>query len=178
MTTLDELIWRNVDFADTAHDPSLGINPTLQTVIVSCVDPRVDPGTIFQLELGEVAVIRNVGGRITPGTLRMLSMLGRVGQANGQAPGAGWNLVVLHHTDCGITDLGPYPDLLAEYFGIAPRELDGKHVNDPRAAVAADVAVLKSSPTLPAAFLASGLVYDVATGGVEIVVPPSPLRAN
>jgi carbonic anhydrase len=29
---------------------------------------------------------------------------------------------------------------------------------------------------LPGAWLISGLVYDVATGLVEIVVPPAPIR--
>jgi carbonic anhydrase len=31
---------------------------------------------------------------------------------------------------------------------------------------------------LPAAWLVAGLVYDVATGLVEIVVPPAPIRTE
>jgi len=55
-------------------------------------------------------------------------------------------------------------------------ELAAKAVTDPRAAVAADVAVLRTTPALPGEWLVSGLVYDVATGLVDAVVPSAPLR--
>ena len=45
------------------------------------------------------------------------------------------------------------------------------------AAVAADVALLRANPALPSEWLISGLVYDVATGLVEIVAPPALIRA-
>jgi hypothetical protein len=48
-----------------------------------------------------------------------------------------------------------------------------KHRNK---AVAVDVAALKSNPLLPGGFLVSGLVYDVGTGRIELVVPPALLR--
>jgi len=42
--------------------------------------------------------------------------------------------------------------------------------------VAVDVAALKANPLLPGGFLVTGLVYDVTTGRIEIVVPTSLLR--
>jgi carbonic anhydrase len=84
---------------------------------------------------------------------------------------------VLQHTDCGITRLVGDPAKLAHYFQIPEGELKSKFVIDPRAAVAGDVAWLKTIPALPAQWLISGLVYDVATGLVEVVVPPAPIRA-
>jgi carbonic anhydrase len=42
--------------------------------------------------------------------------------------------------------------------------------------VVADVATLRATPALPGAWLVSGLVFDVATGLIDIVVPPTPLR--
>ena len=65
-------------------------------------------------------IIRNVGGRVTPSTIDTLAMLRQVTRAAGGDLGAGWNLVVLHHTDCGITRLGGAPKLLAGFFGISP----------------------------------------------------------
>jgi carbonic anhydrase len=41
---------------------------------------------------------------------------------------------------------------------------------------AVDVAALRAVPALPGDWLISGLIYDVATGLVEIVVPPAPIR--
>lgn len=123
--------------------------------------------------------MRNIGGRITPELLEELGLLGRIGQVAGEIPGGGgeFHIIVLHHTDCGITRLVGDPALLAHYFQIQERELKTKAVNDPWAAVTADVALLRAIPALPGQWLLSGLVYDVATGLVEIVVPPAPTRA-
>jgi carbonic anhydrase len=106
-------------------------------------------------------------------------MLRRIGQVAGELPGGGgeFHLIVLQHTDCGITRLTGDPAMLAHYFQIPESEVQGKAVSDPRAAVAADVAKLRTIPALPAVWLVSGLVYDVATGLVEVVVPPAPIRA-
>jgi carbonic anhydrase len=68
------------------------------------------------------------------------------------------------------------PALLAHYFQIPNEALKTKAVSDPRAAVARDVASLRAVPALPGEWLISGLVYDVATGLVEVVVPPAPIR--
>jgi len=67
--------------------------------------------------------------------------------------------------------------MLAHYFQIQEAELNTKAVSDPRAAVAADVASLRAIPALPSEWLISGLVYDVATGLVEVVVPAARIRA-
>ncbi|OTP70393.1 Carbonic anhydrase [Caballeronia sordidicola] len=49
-------------------------------------------------------------------------------------------------------------------------------ITDPYKAVAIDVTALKANPNLPGAFTVTGVVYDVKTGLVEIVVPPAMLR--
>jgi carbonic anhydrase len=110
--------------------------------------------------------------------LEQMGLLGRIGQVAGENPGGGgeFHLVLLHHTDCGITRLAGDPAMLTRYFQIPEGELAAKAVMDPRAAVAVDVALLRTIPALPGAWLVSGLVYDVATGLVEIVVPPAPIR--
>ena len=66
--------------------------------------------------------------------------------------------------------------MLAHYFQIPEKEVESKSVRDPRKSVAIDVAALKAIPALPDEWLISGLVYDVATGLVEVVVPAAPIR--
>lgn len=176
MTTLDTLTRRNSDFATNRFPPDLTLVPRLTTLVIGCVDPRVDPAHVLGVALGDAAVIRNVGGRVTPAVVAELEMLRKVTQAGGGDMGAGWDLIVLHHTQCGITRLAGEGDMLAAYFGVAAEELPAKAVTDPRAAVAVDVAALKAAPTLAGGFLVSGLVYDVRTGRVEVVVEPSLLR--
>jgi len=85
-------------------------------------------------------------------------------------------LIVLHHTDCGSTRLVGDPALLAHYFQIPEKEVETKSVRDPRKSVAVDVAALRAISALPGEWLISGLVYDVATGLVEVVVPAAPIR--
>lgn len=176
MDTLDTLMERNADFAAHHFAPSASLMPTLRAMIVGCVDPRVDPAHILGLKLGEAAVIRNVGGRVTPAMVQEIGMLGTIPRPAGAAPTGPMNLIVLHHTDCGITRMTGNPDMLAGYFGIGIEDLAAKAVSDPYAAVAADVAALRANPSLPDNWIVSGLVYDVATGRAETVIAPTPLR--
>jgi carbonic anhydrase len=179
MDTIATLNERNKHFATHRFTGGLAMMPKLKTIIIGCADPRVDPADVLGLELGDAAVIRNIGGRITPATLQTMAMLRLVAAADpGGPPGPGWNLIVLHHTDCGINRLTGYPDLLAEHFGVDNAELDSKHVTDPWASVATDVAALKANPFLPAEFIVSGVVYHVETGLIEQVVGPELLRDN
>jgi carbonic anhydrase len=123
--------------------------------------------------------MRNIGGRITPDLLEQLGLLGRIGEVAGEIAGGGgeFHLIVMQHTDCGITRLTGNPDMLAHYFQVKESELKAKTVLDPRAAVRNDVALLRAIPALPSAWIISGLVYDVSTGLVDVVAPPLPIRA-
>jgi carbonic anhydrase len=175
MTDPQDLTVRNAEFAASQFRTGLTINPSGNMMVVGCVDPRVDPGHVLGLDNGEAAIIRNVGGRITPATLRTMAMLGKVGAANASTHRPGdWNLVILHHTDCGMTDLAPFPDLLAEYFEIPVSELEAKSVSDPMGSVRVDVDAILHAIHSPAYFV-SGLVYDVDTGLIDVIVPPTPL---
>jgi carbonic anhydrase len=98
-----------------------------------------------------------------------MAMLAAIAQVQGANPGDGFHLIVLHHTDCGMTHLEEKPDMLAGYFGIGKGELEAKAVTDPRTSVAVDVAALRAIPSLPRGWLVSGL--DIATGLVEAVMP-------
>jgi carbonic anhydrase len=184
MNHLDSMLERNKDFAAqlSASDAPMPLLPqalvSLKAVIIGCADMRVDPAHVLGLETGEAVVMRNIGGRVTPGLLEELGLLGRIGEVAGEIPGGGgeFHLIVLHHTDCGSTRLVGDPALLADYFQIPEEEVGSKSVNDPWKAVAVDVAALREIPALPDDWLISGLVYDVKTGLVEVVVPPAPIR--
>jgi carbonic anhydrase len=184
MSHLDSLLERNKDFAAEQSAagtlmPSLPqATPHVKAMIIGCADMRVDPAHVLGIQPGEAMVIRNVGGRITPGLLEQLGLLRRIGEVAGRVAGGGgeFHLIVLQHTDCGITRLAGDPAKLAHYFQIQEGDLKTKAVTDPRAAVAVDVAALRAIPALPGEWLISGLVYDVATGRVEIVIPPAPIR--
>src|SRR6516225_7892968 len=179
MNSFDSLLKRNEEFAAGQSAagtlmPSLPRALTnLEAIIISCADMRVDPAHVLGIKPGEAVVMRNIGGRITPGVLEQLGLLGRIGEVAGKIPGGGgeFHIIVLQHTACGITRLVHNSPMLAHYFQIQEAELPTRAVTDPRSAVAVDVALLRAIPALPSEWLISGLVYDVATGLVEVVVP-------
>ncbi len=171
-TVVDDLRRRNGEFADRHDVSGLPLLPTGRTIIVGCVDPRVDPAVVLGVQLGEAAVIRNIGGRITTSTLRTLALLAAIARSGGTQPGAGWNLVVVHHTDCGITRLLDYPEALAAELGVSPEALTRESITDPRASLAVDLAALRANPLLPPGLIVSGLLYDTDTGRLETVVAP------
>lgn len=173
MNALETLTARHQAAAVQPVDPSLTLLPSLRTMVIGCADPRVDPVFVLGLQPGEAAVLRNVGGRVTPGALREMALLQEVARAHGATPGSHFDVIVLHHTDCGIASLQERPEQLAGYFGVEAAALPSKAVGDPRAAVAADVALLRAHARLPGTWAVSGLVYDVHTGHLEVVVPPS-----
>src|SRR5277367_6898437 len=185
MNTLDNLLQRNKEFA--AQQSAAGTRmPSFpramlntKAFIIACADMRADPAHVLGIKPGEAVVLRNIGGRFTPGLLEQLALLGRIGEVAGENPGGGgeFHLVVLQHTDCGITRLAGDTAKLAHYFQISEGDLKTKAITDPRAAVVVDVAALRAIPALPGAWLISGLVYDVATGLVDVVVPPAPIRS-
>ena len=184
MNSLESMLERNKDFAAQQSAagtlmPSLPpALPKVKAIIIGCADMRVDPAHVLGIKPGEAVVMRNIGGRITPGLLEQVRLLGRIGEVAGEIPGGGgeFHIIVLHHTDCGITRLVGDPAMLVHYFQIQEGELKKEVVTDPRAAVTVDVASIRAIPALPAEWLISGLVYDVATGLVEVVVPPAMIR--
>src|ERR1700760_1966025 len=72
MSYLDEYLKRNKDFAAQQSAagglmPSLkAAMPNLRGIVITCADPRLDPEKILGIQLGEVVVLRNIGGRVTP----------------------------------------------------------------------------------------------------------------
>jgi carbonic anhydrase len=169
MGAVETLIERNATIAAPRHVAGLRMMPSLRTILIGCVDPRVDPTEVLAAHPGELAAIRNVGGRVTPAALRELVLLRAVTRAAGADLGPGWDIVVLQHTDCGITRLDAAS--LAGYFEEELDALEARAVADPFAAVAHDVALVRADPRLPGVRV-SGLVHDVATGLVHTVVAP------
>ena len=82
MNNLDSLLEHNKEFANQQSAagtlmPSLpGALPNVKAVIIGCADMRVDPAHVLGIRPGEAVVMRNIGGRITPGLLQQLGLLG------------------------------------------------------------------------------------------------------
>lgn len=174
---IDEFLRRNGEFADRHDVAALTMMPSRQAIIIGCADPRVDPAVVLGVQLGEAVVIRNIGGRITPATFRTIGLLALIARSHGIQPGAGLELIVLHHTDCGISRITDHPDALADELGTTPDALDRQTLTDPRVSLATDVTALRTNPLLPRGLVVSGLLYDTTNGRLETVISPSVLGA-
>jgi len=172
MNTIEELIERNHDFATTKFKHSQSLLPSKRTIIVSCADPRVDPAHVLGVEQGEAVIIRNSGGRFVPSTMLTMGLLSTLARDEAGDQSGDWNLIFLHHTDCGIIHLETSsPDMLAAYFGVTPGELAPFKIASPYEAVRVDVEAATSNPRIPKNFLISGIVYDVETGEAVVAAP-------
>ena len=174
------LLDRNRRFAEQFEAGDLAIRPRMSTIILTCLDARVDPAHLFGLGLGDAVVIRNAGGRITSavmGDLGILSVLA----ANMPGPGAMHpELVVIHHTDCGMSRLAnpAIQEQVATRLGLGVEEVAAMAITDPARTVQDDVERLRKTPGTPDQLIVSGFVYNVRSGTINQVVPPAPLRAT
>ena len=169
------IVSRNEEFAESYDRSQLSNRPELMTVIVTCVDARVDPAHFAGLELGDAMVIRALGGRITDPVGRQVATLSELVRVVTGEPLL--EIVLVHHTACGTGRFAD-PDIaeqLAAGLGVEPGDISSLAVTDPFATVKADLAKLASIQGIPAAMVGSGYVYDIATGRLEEVVPPGPL---
>ena len=180
MADLTTLLDRNERFAERFEAGDLNIRPRMSTILLTCLDSRVDPAQLFGLGLGDALVMRNAGGRVTPGVMRDLAIL-RVLGANMPGPSAMQpELVVIHHTDCGMARLAkpPIQQQVAQQLGLSDDEVAAMAVTDPAVTVQADIERLRQTPGAPDTLVVTGLVYDVSDGTIEQVVSPAPLRAT
>ena len=179
LTTLRD---RNRNFAAQFAAGDLKILPRMSTILLTCLDARVDPAHLFGLGLGDALVIRNAGGRITPAVIRDLGILGVLAAVANQ-PGTSPmqpELVVVHHTDCGMSRLAnpAIQGQVAKRLGLSVDEVSAMAISDPTTSVQDDVERLRHTPGAPDQLVVSGFVYDVSNGTINQVVAPAPLRAS
>jgi carbonic anhydrase len=129
--------------------------PRRNLVILTCMDHRIDPLAVLDLELGDAMVIRNPGGRVTPDLIRDLGILDQVARARGSSLGE-LELILMQHTLCGANALTS---------------------TEPREGVRTDIESLANEASIPGSVSVKGVVYDTETGRVELVERRAPLRS-
>lgn len=175
MTDFDVLLKRNAHFARTDakdHVPAIPFLPHRQAYILTCIDPRVDPANILELELGDAIVARSVGGRVDEAFLEDLAWIVYLHRV--KTPEADWfEIAVIHHTDCGSALMAD-DELRAGFVaeGHDDRDLRETAVTDPSVTVQIDVQKVLDAPFLPGAVRVSGYAYSVETGALTQVCAP------
>ncbi len=164
----DILLERNRQSLDGFSPIPLQLN--LPAIVLTCMDPRVHPADALGIGRGDAVVIRNAGGRVTPEFVRDIAILGVVARTESLESGDNFDnefeLVIMQHTDCGITRLANpnFAGLAASYLEVEPEQLENEHLTDPFQAVVTDIKKLRSNPMIPDTLSISGVVFDVETG--------------
>jgi carbonic anhydrase len=162
MSTIDELVANNETYASSFDKGDLPIPPAKKLAVIACMDARIDVHALLGLSVGDAHVIRNAGGAVTDDAIRSLAISQRLLGTE--------EIVLVHHTDCGMLtftddefraaiekDTGVRPAWAAEAF----TDLDAE--------VRQSIARIKASPFVPNKDSLRGFVYDVHTGALREV---------
>jgi carbonic anhydrase len=180
MTALDQLSVRNKHFATTKAYRAVPISPRRGVCVITCLDPRTDPAVFLELELGDAAVIRNAGGRVTQAVIDDLAFISYLSATVLRPGGPMFEVAVIHHNKCGTGFLADedFRRNFATRVGGDEAALAAEAVTDPVQTVRHDVELLRSSTTLSTEIMVSGHVYDVDTGVITTVVPAASFRTT
>ncbi len=174
MTAQNELIGRNRAFAADFNGAELPILPKLGTVLLTCVDARVDPAHVLGLELGDAVVIRNNGGRVTRAVIEEVATLAVLVSAMTEGRELGFNVILMQHTQCGAQRLADpaLQGMLQEKLGIDVSEYA---ITDQASDLMTDIERLRDAEVIPDTLSVSAMLYDVATGEAREIVSTTPL---
>ena len=172
MTGIESALARNRAFAAAGGHDGAVVLPNLRLLVITCLDPRVDPAHVLGLGLSDAMVVRNVGGRVTPAVINDIAFISQIAE-NALPDGPLFEVAVIHHTQCGA---GAFADegfrrSYADRIGSEEAALRERAVVDPATTVVADVALLRAAPAISPRVTVSGHVYDVVTGLVETILP-------
>ncbi|MDU8913178.1 carbonic anhydrase [Aestuariicoccus sp. MJ-SS9] len=170
MTPNDILLDRNRDFAEGFAHADMPPLPRLGTLILTCIDARVDPAHTLGLGLGDAVVFRNNGGRVTQAFIDEVATLALMVARMTDQPEAGLNIVLMQHTKCGAQSLAD-PAFRARILESIGVDVSESAITDPESDLTTDIARLRDAPGLPDGTNVSAMLYDVETGQLRQIAP-------
>jgi carbonic anhydrase len=137
--------------------PDHSATPRRKLAVLACMDARVDPARVLELEQGDAHVIRNAGGVVTDDALRSLAISQHLLGTE--------EVVLIHHTDCGMLTFTDeeFADRLESETGRRP-VWRAHAFSDLEGSVREGMERIRRSPFVPRTDSVRGFVYDVATG--------------
>jgi carbonic anhydrase len=162
MTETDTLLENNEAYASSFDKGDLSLPPGRKVAVLACMDARLDPARALGLEEGDAHVIRNAGGVASDDALRSLAISQHLLGTE--------EIVLLHHTDCGMltfTDEDFAQKMEAE-TGVRPewRTLSFTDLDED---VRKTLERIRESPFIPRTDKVRGFVYEVETGRLREV---------
>src|SRR5436853_6641281 len=94
MPVIDQLLENAESYASTFERGDLPLPPARKIAVVACMDARLNPYGLLGLSEGDAHVIRNAGGVVTDDVVRSLAISQRLLGTR--------EIILIHHTDCGM----------------------------------------------------------------------------
>jgi carbonic anhydrase len=157
----DDLLAANAEYAAHFEGGDFDGIAHAGVAIVTCMDSRIDPLRMLGLKYGDAKIFRNPGGRVTPQALEAL-VLG-VHLLNVK------RVLVIPHTRCAMS-ANTQRELRERVGQSAGQDVAWQQfsvVEDQMAALADDVAKVRSHPLIPDSVEVGGFLYDVDTGRLD-----------
>ena len=162
MTETDRLLENNEAYASSFDKGDLPAPPGRKVAVLACMDARLDPARALGLEEGDAHVIRNAGGVVTEDALRSLAI--------SQHELGTDEIVLLHHTQCGMTTFTDeeFAEKMESETGSRPewRAQSFRHVEQD---VRDSIEQIRQSPFIPRTDKVRGFVYEVESGRLREV---------
>jgi len=146
-----------------ANAEGLAVPPALHTVVLTCMDSRIDVFALFGLSLGEVHVLRNAGGVVTDDMIRSLTI--------SQRKLATRDVLLMQHTGCGLNTFtdDDFSEELADEVGMRP-PWRTHAFRDPVLSVRRGMTQLLHDPFLLPDTRVRGFVVDIVAFTLEEVL--------
>jgi carbonic anhydrase len=162
VSTTDELLKNNEAYAASFDKGDLPLPPGRKIVVLACMDARLDPARVLGLEEGDAHVIRNAGGVVSDDAIRSLAISQHLLGTE--------EIVILHHTDCGMLTFSDneFADRLEGETGSRPG-WNAQAFEDLDIDVRDSIERIKNSPFVPRSDRVRGFVYEVETGRLREV---------
>jgi carbonic anhydrase len=162
MSNTDDLVANNEAYAASFDKGDLPLPPAKKVAVIACMDARLNVHDLLGLSPGDAHIIRNAGGAVTDDAIRSLAISQRLLGTE--------EIVLVHHTDCGMltfTD-DDFKKAIEQDTGIRP-EWAAEAFPDLDADVRQSIARIKASPFVPHKDAVRGFVYDVHSGALREV---------
>jgi carbonic anhydrase len=154
----EDLLAANREYAATFELSGFDGIARAGVAVVTCMDSRIDPLRLIGLEPGDAKIFRNPGGRVTPQALEALVLGVHLLNVD--------RILVIPHTRCAMAS-STEAELRKRVAASAGQDASWQPfhvVEDQGAALAEDVARVRSHPLIPDAVHVGGFLYDVDTG--------------
>jgi carbonic anhydrase len=160
----DELLANNARYVETFADHELALQPRRKLAVVACMDSRMDIFHMLGLAHGDAHIIRNAGGVVTDDVIRSLVLSQRLLGTR--------EIILLHHTDCGMQRLvgDTLKDDIEAEIGIRPG-WSTESFRDPYQNVRQSIRRLQVSPFIQHKEHIRGFVYRVEDGHLDEAAP-------